>query len=150
AHSHVVPNIQAWLAMAAVAEGGLEQASQHARQSLDAYAHVFMIGDEAQMRATQYRERPDFLEALIAAAHVHTARGRVDRAAVVLSFAAKLQREHGYRLDPPLQAMVDDLYGACRARLDSAVFTGAWQVGQSIDVAELLSLSYQEARGQPQ
>jgi hypothetical protein len=69
------------------------------------------------------------------------ARKQTDCAAVILSFAAKLQREQGYRLDPPLQAMVDDLRAACRAWPDSAAFAAAWERGQSIGAGELLRLS---------
>jgi len=145
AHSQIVPNILAWLALVAVAEGDLEQAGQYMQQSLDDYARIFVTGDEAQMRDTQYRERPDFLEALIAAAHLHTARQQLDRAVVVLSFAARLQREQGYRLDPPLQAVVDELCAACRAGVDSAAFAEGWEAGQVIGIAELLQASHRDA-----
>jgi len=70
AHNQIVPNILAWLALVAIAEGELEQASRYIRQSLADYARVFAGAGEGPMRDTQYRERPDFLETLIAAAHL--------------------------------------------------------------------------------
>jgi predicted ATPase/transcriptional regulator with XRE-family HTH domain len=148
-HSQIVPNVLTWLALVAVAESDLDHASQYVQQSLDDYTRRFVMGHEAQMRDTQYRERPDFLEALIAAAQVHTARRQLDRAAIVLSFAARIQREQGYRLDPPLQAIVDDLCVACRAGLGSAAFAAAWEAGQLIGITELLQLSDQDARSEP-
>ena len=62
----------------------------------------------------QYEGRPDFIEALVAAAQMHAARARVDLAAIALSRAEKIQREQGYRLDPPLQGIVDDVRAALR------------------------------------
>jgi hypothetical protein len=56
----------------------------------------------------------------------------------MLSFVEKLQREQGYRLDPPLQAIVDDLRSALHARLSDTAFAVHWDQGQSITLAELL------------
>jgi hypothetical protein len=97
--------------------------------STDRASRPFPIGCRPSQR---------LVEALIAAAQLYTARAEAKGGAVMLSFVEKLQREQGYRLAPPLQAIVDDLRSALHARLSDTAFAVYWDQGQSITLAELL------------
>jgi predicted ATPase/transcriptional regulator with XRE-family HTH domain len=136
AHNQLVPNILAWLAILAVTEGDTDTAGRLLHQCLDDGARMIAAGN--QMRDTQYHERPDFLETVIAVAHLHAARSQWECATLTLSFATQLLRKQGSPLDPPLQSMLGELRATCRSTLGEAVFTAHWRHGQTLGFDQLV------------
>lgn len=138
-HVMIVPNIQAWLALVAMAENDLQHVAAIVEQSLDGYAALFVRSSTIEARDTQYINRPDFIEALIAVARVRAAHAHMHEAVVALSFAEKMRRECSYSLDPPLQKLMDEQHTSLALQLGDA-FDGYWRHGQNITIAALFQI----------
>ena len=139
-HQHSVPNILAWLALLLARQGALEEARRALEQSLNAYASVFALAAETPARDTTYTERPDVLDALIAAAQVHTAGERAELAAVALGCAARLAAEQSWRIEPPLQVIAQRLEETANQSLDDADFRAWWTRGAMLGIPDVLAL----------
>jgi tetratricopeptide (TPR) repeat protein len=138
AHRPLVPNILTWLGLVAVAEGDLNQAGYYLQQSLNAYTTFYAAnGTHISASDFQYMERSHLIEALLAAVRIQAARERPNSAARLLSFAEKMLQERHYRLDPPLQAMVDDLH----AQLDLPALAPAWADGRAMTLEQAVALA---------
>jgi tetratricopeptide (TPR) repeat protein len=137
-HRPLVPNILTWLALAAVAEGNLNQAGSYLEQSLIAFTK-FYAADGGHLAAHDflYMERSHLIEALLATVQIQAARESLASAARLLSFTRNMLLELRYRLDPPLQAMVDDLY----AQLDLPALAPAWAEGRLMTLEEVIALA---------
>ena len=147
AHRPLVPNILTWLALVAVAEGDLDQAGHYLQQSLNAYTKFYAAdGSHISPRDFQYLERSQLIEALLAAARIQAAQESPDSAARLLSFAEQMLQERPYRLDPPVQAMVDDLHD----QLDVPALAPAWADGRAMTleqaVREAMNVERHETR----
>jgi len=135
------------LRQVAVAEGDLDQAGHYLQQSLNAYTKFYAAdGSHISPRDFQYLERSQLIEALLAAARIQAAQESPDSAARLLSFAEQMLQERPYRLDPPVQAMVDDLHD----QLDVPALAPAWADGRAMTleqaVREAMNVERHETR----
>ena len=138
-HHQVVPNISGWLALQAVLTGDIERASAALRQSLHGYIQLVALEDGTLTHATRYHNRPDVLDALIAAAHVQAVESRMELVIVALSAATRMQTEQGYWLEPPLHQMVKELAATARAALGEQEFERYWDQGQIVTVVDVMT-----------
>jgi tetratricopeptide (TPR) repeat protein len=141
AYQSIIPHIQAWLALTEGVAGNHQQAIQYLQQSLAGYADSVEAVAQPPLRDLHYLSRPDFLDALVAAAYLHVALTQFERAVVLISCIEKLARKQASRLDQPLQAMVDTLHSTCQAALDDTTYFTLWQQGQTSSVDALLKLA---------
>src|SRR5574341_1011385 len=137
-HRPLVPNILTWLALVAVAEGDLDQAGSYVEQSLNAYTKFYAAdGSHLSDGDVQYMERSQLIEALLAAAQIQAAQESPASAAMLLSFAEKMLHERPYRLDPPLQTMVDDLH----SRLGVPALAPDWAEGRVMTLEQAIRVA---------
>ena len=121
-----------------MAEGDLNQAGHYLEQSLNAYTKFYAAdGSHLSARDLQYMERSHLIEALLAAAQIQAARESLASAAKLLSFTQKMLLELHYRLDPPVQAMVDDLH----AQLDLPALAPTWAEGRAMTLERAIHVA---------
>lgn len=138
-HGQLVPNLWSWLALQAVLTNDGARAGAALAQSLHGYSALIAIDDRELLSAVRYHERPDLLDALIVAAHVHAAANRMELGVIALSAAARIQATQGYGLEPPLERMVADLTATVRATIDEHAFVRYWEQGDRISVGDVLT-----------
>jgi hypothetical protein len=141
AYQSVIPHIAAWLALTEGMSENSQQAIEYLQQSLEGYVHSFAVVAQASGRDGSNLSRLDILDALAAAAYLHSAFAQLERAAVVVSGIEHVSQKYGYHLDQPLQAIVDAVRSTCERSLEPRRYQALWQQGQDVRVDELLHLA---------
>jgi tetratricopeptide (TPR) repeat protein len=139
-----IPQIHAWLALAEGMAGNLQRAMAHLEQGVEGYLKGITAAERPQHSHLDL-SRSEVLGALFAAAYLHHAGGRPGAALVIVSGIEQVAQAQGYRLDLPLQAMVEAVRSTSEAALSPAGYQLLWQEGQAMTVEQLLRRSQRAA-----
>lgn len=133
AYQFIMPEIHAWLALTEALAGNYQQAMEFLNQSVNGYA---MSG--ISLNNEWNASRPEVIHPLIASTYVHMAQMQCEQVIVLVSGIDHLIRSSGYRLDHPLQKIIDTMHSTCQKALGAMTYQALWEQGQAMTVNELL------------